>query len=105
MPKKKATSVPWRYFLFLSTSYAKPEAPFQPGVNNLSGAQTVFAQLLDERGAPHAQQTGRLGNRAVRFLQRPADESKFDRRQVILQVDSAARQDESVASLRHRERR
>jgi hypothetical protein len=40
--KKKATSVPWQYFLFVSTSYGETNARGQDNVNNLSGAGTLF---------------------------------------------------------------
>src|SRR5258708_31135766 len=69
-----------------------PSTPPNAGVKKLSGAQTIFAQLLHERGAPHAQQSRRLGDGAVGFYQRLANESDFYRRQVILQIDPAARQ-------------
>ena len=61
--------------------------PRNGSVNFLSGAQAVFTQLLDERGTPHAQQPGRFGNGAVGFLERFANQSDFNRRQVILEID------------------
>src|ERR1700694_791970 len=99
MPEEKATSVPWRYLFFLSTSYAaipcarkKSATASTASVNILSGAETVFAQLLHERGAPHPQKSRRLGHSTAGFLERFADESDFNRRQVILEVNPAARQ-------------
>ena len=61
------------------------------GVNNLSGAQTVFAQLLDQRRTADLQQTRGLGDRAVGFLERFANQADFDGGQMILQIDAAAR--------------
>ena len=91
-PKKKATSVPCRYLLCRSTSYVRQaRATAGASVNFLSGAQTVFAQLLDERRAANAQEPRRLGHGAVGFRERFANESDFDRRQMILQIDAAAR--------------
>src|SRR5260370_9162603 len=68
------------------------QAPANAGVKKLSGAQTVFAQLLHERGAPHAQQPRRLGDGAVGFYERLANETAFNRRQVTLPADPPARQ-------------
>src|SRR5271156_5337976 len=92
MPGKKATSVPRQYLLCLSTSYEMIGALPTRGVNNLSGAETVFAQLLDQRGAPDAQQARRAGDGAVSFLESLADETDFDRRHMVFQIYAAARQ-------------
>jgi hypothetical protein len=59
MNLSKASSVPWRHFLAASTAYGKT-MPLRPtgvnaGVNKLSGAQTVLAQLFDQGGPSHAQ--------------------------------------------------
>lgn len=75
---EKATSVPWQYSFGVSTSYDLHTTTAGCGVNKLSGAETVFAQLFDQRRAPNAQQPSRAGNRAVSFLQGFADKPDFD---------------------------
>src|ERR1700694_3273538 len=62
------------------------------GVNKLSGTETVFAQLLDEGRAPDLQKARSFGHRAVGFLERLPNEADLDRRQMVLEVDAAARQ-------------
>src|ERR1700761_689456 len=92
MLRRKATSVPRQYLLSVSSSYAMNSARANGGVNNLSGAQTVFAQLLDQGGAADAQQSRGAGNGAVRFLQRLAYQADLDGRHMVLQIDAALRQ-------------
>src|ERR1700736_6191713 len=72
-------------------------------VKNPSGAETIFAQLLDERGAPHPEEARSLGDGTVGFHERFANESDFNRRQVILQIHAALRPLESRELRRHRE--
>src|ERR1700732_3547530 len=92
MPWEKATSVPWRHLPCLSTSYGVNGDAGRCGVNKLSGAEAVLAQLFYQSSTPNAQQTRRAGNRAVRFLERFADQSDFNGRHMILQIDTAARE-------------
>src|SRR6185312_15978284 len=80
------------YLLLLSIGYVRGGVAEKRSVNKLSGAQTVFTQLLHQRSAPHAERARGLGHGAVRLFQRLSNESDFDRRQVVLQIDAAARQ-------------